>query len=202
RCTRWTQAADAGERIYKKAGLCDLHRRSRVCRYTAPLRTRQHHVVVGLSAYGGDLSALAGHSRETLRQSAGAAAQQDRARNRRACLRYRLSLSAAGAVCGSCQAWVARSNRDAVGFQSKGTAGTEERTGHAEGRSFSGFSGSLIYCCCRPDTAVAAIGIAVLVSLLSARCQSFARFGSLAQPRFARLFEPDVLGPALPNTAN
>jgi ABC-type antimicrobial peptide transport system permease subunit len=54
-----------------------------------------------------------------------------------------------------------------VGFQSKGTAGTEERTGHAEG-ALSAFSGSLIYGCYRPDTAVAAIGIAVLVSLLSA----------------------------------
>jgi len=55
-----------------------------------------------------------------------------------------------------------------VGFQSKGTAGTEERTGHAEGRPISAFSGSLIYGYCRPDTAVAAIGVAMLVSLLSA----------------------------------
>ena len=46
---------------------------------------------------------------------------------------------------GSCQAWVARRNRDAVGFQSKGTAGTEETTGHAKGRSISAFWGSLIY---------------------------------------------------------
>jgi hypothetical protein len=55
-----------------------------------------------------------------------------------------------------------------VGFQSKGTAGTEERTGHAGGTLYLRVSGSLIYGCCRPDTAVAAIGIAVLVSLLSA----------------------------------
>ena len=37
-------------------GLRDLHSGSGICRFTASLRARQHHVVVGLSTYGGDIS--------------------------------------------------------------------------------------------------------------------------------------------------
>ena len=76
------EAAAAGERVYQAAGLRDLHLGSGLRRFAGSLRPGQHHVVVRLSAYGGDLSALARDRGEALRHAAGGAAGEDRARDR------------------------------------------------------------------------------------------------------------------------